>query len=152
MSASFRSVMLDRLVRVVDEHAAEVGDREPEHQVAAGRLLRVVADVLQRALVDVEAAGDVAVEQERLGERQLIVLRAIAGLHRDRQALAAAEEVRGLERQLAEEALVLRDAGAERQLVAVLLLELQRDVDVVLACRCVLSTFMSLSLPSSSLK
>jgi hypothetical protein len=39
---------------------------------------------LQRALVDVEAAGDVAVEEERLGKRQLIVLRAIASLQRAR--------------------------------------------------------------------
>ena len=124
----------DRLVRVVEEHAAEVGHREPEHQVAAGGLLRVVADVLQRPLVDVEAAGDVAVEEERLGERQLVVLRAVARLHRHGQALAAAEEVRRLERELAEEAFVLRDAGAERQLIAVLLLELQRDVDRCSPC------------------
>ena len=57
-------------------------------------LLRVVADVLQVALVDVEPAGHVPVEQERLGERQLIVLGAIARLQRQRQALAAAQEVR----------------------------------------------------------
>ena len=49
------------------------------------------------------AAGDVAVEQERLGERELIVLRPRAGLRRQRQALAAAEEVRRRERHLPEE-------------------------------------------------
>ena len=42
-----------------------------------------------------------------------VVLRARPGLQRHRQALAAAEEVRRLERELAEEALELRDAGAE---------------------------------------
>ena len=96
---------MDRLVRVVHEHAAEVGNRETEDQVGAGGLLRVVPDVLQRALVDVEAARDVAIEEEWLGERQLIVLRTIARLHRERQTLTAAEEVRCLEPELTEEAL-----------------------------------------------
>ena len=94
--------------------------------------LRELVDVPQRALVDVDAAGDVAIEQERLGERDLVVLGARARLQRQRQRFAAAEEVRGLERQLAEEAFELRHAGAERQLVAVLLFQLQRDVDLVL--------------------
>src|SRR6185436_19652420 len=81
---------------------------------------------------------DVAVEEKRLGETQAVVLRARSRLDRDREALTAPEEVRGLERQLAEKALVLRHAGAERQLVAVLLLELQPHVHPrVLAVRLV---------------
>ena len=123
---------LDGFVAVGDEHAREAGEREPAREVAAGRFLRELIDVAQRALVDVDAAGDIAIEQERLRERELVVLRPRPDLQRHRERLAAAEEVRGLERQLAEEALELRHAGAERQLVAVLLLELQRDVDLVL--------------------
>ena len=65
----------------------------------------------------------------------LVVLGAVALLRGDAERLAAAEEVRGLERQLPEEAVELRHAGAERQLVAVLLLELQRDVDLVVDAR-----------------
>ena len=97
----------------------------------ARRLLRELADVADVGLEQVEAAGDVAVEEERLGEGERVVLRARAGLQRERQAFAAAQEVRGLERQLAEEAFELRDAGAEGQRIAVLLLELQPDVDLV---------------------
>ena len=107
----------------------------PNVSDAAGRLLRELADVADLLPEQVQAAGDVAVEQERLGERQRVVLRARAALQRDGQALAAAEEVRGLERQLAEEALELRDAGAEGQLIAVLLFELQPHVDLVLLVR-----------------
>ncbi|MEZ5284458.1 MAG: hypothetical protein R2712_06550 [Vicinamibacterales bacterium] len=82
--------------------------------------------------VDVEAAGDGAVEQERLGEGELVVLRARPDLQRDGERLAAAEEVGGLEGQLPEEPLELRHARAEGELVAVLLLELERDVDLAL--------------------
>ena len=57
----------------------------------------------------------------------------------------------GLERQLAEEALELRHAGAEGQLVAVLLLELQLDVDLVRLARRLLDLDV-LALPSSGLK
>ena len=128
-------VDLDLLVAVVHEHPREVADLEAEDEVAAGRRLRELADVADLADEQVDAAGDRPVEQERLGERQLIVLGAVALLRRDGEGLAAAEEVRGLERQLAEEAVELRDAGAERQLVAVLLLELQRDVDLVVRAR-----------------
>ena len=126
-------------------------EREAERQVAAGRLLRELADVADVPLVDVDAAGDVAVEQERLGERQLVVLGARPALQRQGEALAAAEEVRGLERQLAEEPLELRDAGAEGELVAVLLFELQRDVDLVLLVRRLLDVDV-LARPSSGLK
>ena len=102
---------------------------------AARRSLRELADVPDVAPEDVDAAGDVAVEEERLGEGELVVLRARAALQRQRQALAASEEVGRLERELAEEALELRDAGAEVDLVAVLLLELDLDVDLVLGVR-----------------
>ena len=88
-------------------------------------------DVADFAAEQVRAAGDVAIEEERLGERQRVVLRALAALQRHGQALAAAEEVGGLERQLAEEAFELRDAGAEGELVAVLLFELHLHVDLV---------------------
>ena len=46
--------------------AREVADGEPEDEVAAPRLLRELVDVAQLAVVDVEAAGDRPVEQERL--------------------------------------------------------------------------------------
>ena len=80
----------------------------------------------------------------------LVVLRAVALLRRHAEGLAAAEEVRRLERQLPEEAVVLRDAGAERDLVAVLLLELQLDVDLVLGVRRLLD--VDRLRPSSGLK
>ena len=125
---------------------------KPEDQVAAGRLLRVVADVVERPLEDVEAAGDVAIEQVRLGERELIVLRPIARRHLHGQALAAAHEVRRLERQLAEHALVLRHAGAEGELIAVLLRQLHRHVDGVRPGAVFLSIFVSRSSPWISVK
>ena len=75
---------------------------------------------------------DGPVEEERLGEAELVVLRARALLQGDRERFAAAQEVRRLERQLPEEAFVLRHARAEGELVAVLLLHLEPDVDLVL--------------------
>src|SRR6185295_12044911 len=107
-------------------------DREPGGQHGADRLLRELPDVADVLLEQVEAAGDVAVEEERLAEGERVVLRARTGLHREGEALAAAEEVGGLERQLAEEAFELRHAGAEGELVAVLFLELQLQIDFVL--------------------
>ena len=123
------------LVAVRHEGAREAGQAEPGHDVAARRLLRERADVVDRPVEDVDAAGDRAVEQVRLAERQLVVLVALAGQHRHRQRFALAEKIRRLERELGEGALELRHAGAERQLVAVLLLELQGDVDLVLLAR-----------------
>src|SRR5215203_1148356 len=124
-----------RLVAIGHEHAREAGQREAARDVAAGGVLRELVDVAQRPLVDVDAAGDVAVEQERLGERDLVILGARASLQRQRQRLAAAEEIRRLERELAEEAFELRHARAERELVAVLLFELEGDVDLVFLTR-----------------
>src|SRR5262249_34464839 len=83
------------------------------------------------ARVDVEAGGDRPIEEIRLAERHLVLPRLRALLQRHADRLTAAEEVRRLERELAEEAVELRNAGAERQLVAVLLFELQLDVDLV---------------------
>src|SRR5215203_738306 len=108
-----------RLVAIGHEHAREAGQREAARDVAAGGVLRELVDVAQRPLVDVDAAGDVAVEQERLGERDLVILGARASLQRQRQRLAAAEEIRRL----------------ERELVAVLLFELEGDVDLVFLTR-----------------
>ena len=126
---------LDLLQAVVDEHPRVRHDLEAEDEVAANRRLRELALVANLARVDVDAGGHRPVEEERLGECELIVLRAIALLRGRAERLAAAEEVRGLERQLAEEAVELRHAGAERQLVAVLLFELERDVDLVVGVR-----------------
>ena len=95
----------------------------------------IQADVLHLADEEVDAGGLRPVEQERLAEGELVVRRAAALLRRDGERLPAAEEVRRLERELAEEAVVLRDARAERELVAVLLLELQLDVDLVVGPR-----------------
>ena len=68
------------LKRPCCEQARKACQRETEADHAAGRLLRELADVADVAPEEVEAAGDVAVEQERLGERELIVLRPRAGL------------------------------------------------------------------------
>src|SRR4051812_17661299 len=119
------------LVAVVGEQPREAAERHAEGDHGAGRTLRELADVADVLAEDVEAAGDVAIEEERLLERKRVVLRARAGRHRQREALAAAEEVRRLEGQLTEEALEFGDAGAKRQLIAVLLFELQLDVDLV---------------------
>ena len=126
---------LDLLVAVVHEHPRVVGDLEAEDDVAAGGRLRELPLVADLAGEQIDAGRHRPVEQERLGERELIVLGAVALLRGDGERFAAAEEVRGLERQLAEEAVELRHAGAERQLVAVLLLELQLDVDLVVGVR-----------------
>src|SRR5206468_5447862 len=120
------------LVAVVREQPRKAGaERNPEHQHTADRFLRELTDVADVLAEDIESAGHVAVEEERLGERERVILRPRSGLQRQREALAAAEEVRRLKRQLAEEPFELRYPGAERQLIAVLLLELQPHVDLV---------------------
>ena len=129
---------LRRLQAVIDEHPRKVHHLEAIDDIAADRVLRVDVDVLVLALVDVDAERHRPVEQERLAERDLIVLRAAPLLGLDRERLAAAEEVRRLERQLTEEAFELRHAGAKRQLIAVLLLERQLEVDLVVCSRCLL--------------
>ena len=48
----------------------------------ASVFLRELIDVARRALVDVDAAGDVAIEQERPGERDLVIFRARSDLQR----------------------------------------------------------------------
>jgi len=103
------------LIAVVREHPRPGAEREPERQHRAGRFLRELADVADVRLENLRAARDVAIEEERLGERQRVVLRARAALDRHQQALAASEEVRRLERQLTEHAFELRHAGAEGQ-------------------------------------
>src|SRR5262249_59004150 len=87
----------DALVAVVHEHPREAAQRIAEGQDRAGRALRELPDVANVLPEDVEAAGDVAVEEERLLEGERIILRARAGRQRQREALTAAEEVRGLE-------------------------------------------------------
>ena len=117
------------------EPAEDALHRHAEHDVAARRLLRELERIHDVPVEDVDAAGDRPVEQERLGEGHLIVLVARARQHRRRQRFAAAHEVRRAERELQERAFVLRIARAELQLVAVLLFQLQRDVDLVLLLR-----------------
>ena len=103
LNAGFRSFTWTSLVAVVDEHPREVLHLEAVDDVAAGRRLGIQADVLQLADEEIDAGGLRPVEQERLAERELVVRRAAALLRRDREGFAAAEEVRRLERQLAEE-------------------------------------------------
>ena len=74
---------LDLLVAVVDEHPREVADLEAVDEVAAGRRLRELADVADLADEEVDAGGHRPIEQERLGERDLVVLGAVALLRRD---------------------------------------------------------------------
>ena len=98
-------------------------------------MLGVEPDVLKIADEQIDAGRLRLVEQERLAERELIVRGAAPLLRGHREGFAAAKEVRRLERELTKEAVVLRHAGAEGQLVAVLLLELQLDVDLVVGPR-----------------
>ncbi len=123
---------LHALVAVVQEHAREAGQREARREHAADGALRELADVADVA-GGRGSTPPVMLRSNRNGSVKptVVVLRARPGLQRHRQALAAPQKVRRLERQLAEEALELRDAGAEAELVAVLLLELQPDVDLV---------------------
>ena len=105
----------------------------PNVRFAARRFLRVGVLIAQLALEQMSTPAVIG-RSNRYGsaEGELVVLGERARHDRERRALAAAEEVRCLERELSEEAFELRDAGAEGQLVPVLLLELQRDVDLVL--------------------
>ena len=77
------------------------------------------------------AGGDRPVEEVRLADAELVVLRAAPGLRGEGDGLAAAEEVRGREARVEECPLVAREAAAEGELVAVLLLDLEGDVDLV---------------------
>src|SRR5207244_1612301 len=103
----------------------------PVGQRAALSALRKLADVAGVAPVDVDASGHVSIEEERFRETDRVVLSAGAGRQGDREAFAAAEEIRRLKGRLSEESLEFRYTGAERDLVAVLFLELQADVDFV---------------------
>ena len=88
----------DALIAVVGEEPREApADRHPERQAAARRRLRELIEVVNLLLEDLEARREIPVEEERFGEAQRVVLRERPGLHRQRQALAAAEEVRRLE-------------------------------------------------------
>src|SRR6202035_4657547 len=99
-----------------------------------------VSDVL---LEQVDAARDVAVEEERLGEPDRIILRARSGLDRHREAFAAPHEVRRLEGQLSEHAFELGHAGAEGELIAILLFELELDINLVWLGRRLLNVDLS---------
>src|SRR5439155_3687682 len=71
----------DALVAVVREHPREAAaDRKPHRRNCAGRFLSELADVADVGLEQIESAGDVAIEQERLGKRKRVVLRARTGL------------------------------------------------------------------------
>ena len=89
------------------EHAREIAQRPADDDVAAGRCLRIRVVVANLALEQVDAGVDRTIEQERLAERQLVVLDLRAGQDREGDAFAAAKEVRRLERELAEEPLEL---------------------------------------------
>src|SRR5262245_4101316 len=103
---------LDLLEAVVEEHPRVRHHLEAEHEIAADRLLRELPLVADLTREEVDAGRHRPVEEERLGEGELIVLGAIALLRRNAECFAAAEEVRGLERQLTEEPVELRHAGA----------------------------------------
>ncbi len=128
---------LDHLVGVVQEGPRPLADQEAGHEAGAGALLRVARDVGvavvgDLALEQVDARRDRPVEEVGLADRERVVLGAAAALHVDLERLAGAEEVGGREGGVDEGALVARDAAAEGELVAVLLLDLEGHVDLVL--------------------
>src|SRR6185437_2416222 len=101
------------LVEILDLHVLiAVGHEEPRERTGreaprrrhARRILRELADVLDLLVEDLDARRDRAVEQERFGEADLVVLRTVALLRGDAERLPAAHEVRRLERELTEEA------------------------------------------------
>ena len=127
---------LDHLVRVVQEGPRPLPHQEAGHQARPGALLRVAGDVGvavvgDLALEEIHPGGDRAVEEVGLADRQRVVLRALAALRVDLEGLAGAEEVRGREGGVDEGALEAAHAAAEGELVAVLLLDLEGDVDLV---------------------
>src|SRR5262249_62354892 len=114
------------------------GDGEYEAYAFSGLWLSHgvrVGVVRDLAFEDVEARRDGPVEQVGLGDRELVVLRALPGLGRELEGLARAQEVRGREGGVDERALEAAHPAPERELVAVLLLDLERDVELVLALR-----------------
>src|SRR6185369_8886062 len=83
------------LVAVVGEEPREAApDRDAEGDRASGRRLRELVEVVNLLLEQLKAARHVPVEEERLGEAERVVLRERPGLQRQRQALAAAQEIR----------------------------------------------------------
>src|SRR6185295_11961046 len=96
-------------------------EREAERQDAAGRFLRELADVTDIRAEDLRAERHVPIEHERFGEAERISLGARSRLQRHREALAAAQEIGGLKRQLTEHTFEFGDPRAKRQLIAVLL-------------------------------
>src|SRR4029079_14655145 len=84
------------LIAVADEVAGERTRREAPDRVHPLGRLGELADVLDFLVEDVDAGGGRSIEEERLGETDLVVLRAVALLQRDAEGLAAAQEVRGL--------------------------------------------------------
>ena len=132
----FRDV--DDLVGVAHEHPREARARETggegDPRVFLGVAHEVhVGQVGELPLEEVDAGGDGPVEEIGLGDGDLVVLGALAGLGGDGEGLAQAEEVGGLEAGVQERALQAGDPAAEGELVAVLLLHLEGDVELVLA-------------------
>ena len=119
---------------------------EPEVAAVGEHRALAVADVAvlarEQAVVEVLVVGPDAdalrlVEEpgDEVGEVEEFAQ--LAGLDRDADLLAAAEEVLGVDRELAEEAVELAPAAAELQLGAVRLVALEDQVDLLLlACRC----------------
>ena len=120
------------LERVPQEELRPAPGPHPQRRGRPDRALGELIDEPDVAAEHVEPGGDRLAEEIRLGEPEDIVLDALAVLERHRERLAATQEVGGLKRQLQEEAVELRGAGAERELVEVGLLELERQVDLVL--------------------
>ena len=127
---------VDDLVRVVGEEPREAAEREAPGEARSRAHLAVAQLAVRGRVVDpagvqLGARADGAVEDVGLQERDLVVAGARTGLGGQAQRLAQAQEVGGLEAAVEERPLQPRDAPAQRELVAVLLLELEGDVDLL---------------------
>ena len=122
--------------RVVGLHPEVLGQREAEADAATGlRLLKpdVAASEVDVLVEQVEAGGQVAVEEARLGEAQVDLQALERAGQLQAQELAVAHQVALGDANVADHAFRGRVAGAERQLAGRLLDHLDVEDDAILA-------------------
>ncbi len=126
---------IDDLIAIRGEHPCEPADRDAGREIEPAPDLAVVdalraERVVDLSRIDAAAGGHRPAKDERLAERQLVVGRSGPALQRHGHAFAASEEIRRRVGKVQEQPFVLRGAGAEGQLVPVLLLDLDPHVDL----------------------